>query len=479
MTRFFSIMALMIAAAGPALAEWPTESVAIGERDHPKIMVRFGGEVQNPALAAYVANVGARVVAGSDHAGEDWHFTVLDSHEVNAFALPGGYVYVTRGLLTLANNESELAAVLAHEVSHVVEEHVEARLEAQSDALVDGAVSALVTGIFGGGENRMENAVRSGVETAMGQIGAYSKEQEFAADAGGIALLQAAGYRPAAQADFLASMAANAALKAAMEGRAYDETTAPIFANHPAPAERQLRALALAGDANGELGEAAYLAAINGMVFGQNQRAGFVKGQSFIHPTLGFFFQAAEGLRIQNGTRQINILGPNRSTLVMSGGQGAQDLGAVLQAWAGQIPRRDRQGRDINNVRGLEINGMEAITGTVNLRKRGQRSTLRMTVIRFNDGVIRFAGKVRRGDEATADLLWQTVQSFSQLTEEGAAEYAQTYIELREVAAGETVADLTSQIMVRGFTEAQFRVLNGLATDEEPLAGQLVKMVSF
>lgn len=479
MTRFFCVFALMIAGVGPALAEWPAESVAIGERDHPKVLARFGGEVQNPALSAYVAEIGARVVAGSDRAGEDWHFTVLDSHEVNAFALPGGYIYVTRGLLTLANNESELAAVLAHEITHVIEEHVEARLEAQSDALVDGAVSALVTGIFGGGENRVGDAVRSGVETAFGQMGAYSKEQEFAADAGGITLLRAAGYRPAAQADFLAAMAANAALKAAMDGREYDETAAPMFANHPAPAERQLQALALAGNAGGQQGVEDFLAAINGMVFGQNQRAGFVRGQSFIHPKLGFFFEAAEGLRIQNGARQINILGPNRSTLVMSGGQGQADLQAALQAWAAQIPRRDRQGRGLNNVQRLDINGMEAITGTVNLRKRGQRSTLRMTIIRFNDGVIRFAGKARRGDESTADLLWQTVQSFEPLSEEGAAEYAQTYIEVRAVAAGETVAGLTQQIMVRGFSEAQFRVLNGLAPDENISVGQLIKLVSF
>jgi len=479
MTRILFVFVFFIAGISPAVAEWPADSVAIGERDHPKVLARFGGEVQNGALSAYVTEIGERIVAVSSYVGEDWHFTVLDSHQVNAFALPGGYIYVTRGLLTLANNESELAAVLAHEVTHVIEQHVEARREAQSDALVDGAVSALVTGIFGGGENRVGNAVRSGVETAMGQIGAYSKEQEFEADAGGIVLLQAAGYQPTAQANFLASMTANAALKAAMEGREYDETTAPIFANHPAPAERQLRALALAGDADGQAGEEAFLAAINGMIFGQNQRAGIVRGRSFIHPALGFYFEAAEGLRIQNAQRQINILGPNRSTLIMTGGRNAEDLRAALDGWVAQIPTRDRQGRGIGNVRQLEINGMAAITGTLNMRQRGQRSSLRMTIIRFNDGVIRFAGKTRRGDENTARLLWQTVQSFSQLSEEGAAEYAQTYIDVRAVKEGESVADLTQQIMVRGFSEAQFRVLNGLTENEEVTTGQLIKMISF
>lgn len=475
MARILTVIALFIWGVNPALAEWPAESVALGARDHPKILQRFGGEVRNPALSDYVASIGAQVVAVSDRAGEDWHFTVLDSPEVNAFALPGGYVYVTRGLLALANNESELAAVLAHEITHVIEAHVEARLDAQSDALVDGALSALVTGIFGGGENRVGDAVRQGVETAFGQMGAYSKEQEFAADAGGIALLRRAGYRPAAQADFLGAMAANAALKAAMAGREYDAANAPIFANHPAPAERQLQALALAGDVGGRLGADEYLAAIDGMVFGQNQRGGFVRGQSFIHPALGFYFEAAEGLRIQNTTRQINILGPNRSTLVMSGGRDTGDLRAALQAWAAQIPRRDRQNRGIGNVRTLEINGMEAVTGTLSLRKRGQRSSLRMTMIRFNDGLIRFAGTVWRGDEESADLHAQTVRSFAALREEVAAEYLQTYIEVRRVRAGETVAELAGL----GLTESQFRVLNGMNDDEELAAGQLVKVASF
>ncbi len=475
MTRIFYVVALLIAGGGPALAEWPAESVAMGARDHPKVLQRYGGEVQNPALSAYVAQIGAQMVAVSEHADENWQFTVLDSAEVNAFALPGGYVYVTRGLLALANSESELAAVLAHEITHVVEAHVEARQQAQSDALVDGALSALVTGIFGGGENRVGDALRSGVETAFGQIGAYSKAQEFAADAGGIALLQAAGYRPAAQADFLASMAANAALKAEMAGRTYDEAATPIFAAHPAPAERQLRALALAGEAGGRRGAADYLAAINGMIYGQNQRGGFVRGQVFLHPELGFQFEAAAGLRIQNAARQINIFGPNRSTLIMSGGQGTDDLRAALQAWAAQIPRRDRQNRTISNIQRFEINGMAAITGTLSLRKRGQRSTLRMTVIRFNGGLIRFAGTVRRGDAASADLQWQTVLSFSPLDIARAAEYAQTYISLRRVEAGETVAGLT----MRGFTEAEFRVLNGLAPEDTLAVGQLVKLVSF
>jgi len=475
--RVLSVCLLLVAT--PAPAEWPAESVTLGAQEHPKVMQKFGGAVRNRSLAAYVADIGAQMVAVSSRPDESWQFTVLDTPDVNAFALPGGYVYVTRGLLALANSESELAAVLAHEITHVIEAHVEARQEAQKDALVNGALNALVTGIFSSGENRVGDAVRSGVETAIGEIGAYSREQEFDADAGGIALLRAAGYRPAAQADFLASMAANAALTAEMAGREYDESKAPFFAAHPAPAERQLRALAQAGDEGGARGVDPYLAMIDGMIFGQSARGGFVRGQTFVHPELGFSFAAANGLRIENAARQINIFGPNRSTLILSGAADTGSLRDALTAWFQQLPRNERQSRSLANMRSLEINGLEAATATLQMRKRGQRSTLRLTVIRFNGGLIRFAGNVRRGDDDSAALQWETVQSFTALSEEGAAETAETYIRAHRVEAGETAASLGLKMAVRGYGEAYFRVLNGLAPEDEVSPGMPVKLVSL
>ena len=478
MAGFFRVVGvLLLAFASPASAEWPSESTAIGARDHPKVLQKYGGEIRNEALSRYVADIGAQMVSASQRPDERWLFTVLDSPEVNAFALPGGYVYVTRGLLALANNESELAAVLAHEIIHVIEAHVEDRQEANKDALVNGAVSALVTGLLGGGENRVGEAVRSGVETAFSQIGTYSKEQEFDADAGGIELLRAAGYRPAAQADFLASMAANAALRAELAGRVYSEGDAPFFANHPAPAERQLRALALAGADEGARNADEYLARIDGMIFGQSARGGVVSGRSFVHADLGFTFDAAPGLRIQNAARQINILGPNRSTLIMTGGRETESLEAALQGWFEQIPRTERQSRRLENLRHLEINGMEAATATLQMRKRGQRSTLRLTVIRFNGGLIRFAGNVRRGDDESAALQWETVESFRALGTEERAESTQLYIRAHRVNRGETVESLAAEMAVGSHPEAWLRVLNGLEGGGDVLPGNLVKLI--
>jgi len=474
---FRVILLASLAFAAPASADWPANSAALGARDHPKVLQRYGGDSPNPARVAYVAALGAKLVAVSPRPDERWTFTLLDSPEVNAFALPGGYVYVTRGLLALANNEAELAAVLAHEITHVVAQHVEARQTAQKDALVSGALSALVTGILGGGENRLGDAVRSGVEKVFGQMGAYSKEQEFAADAGGISLLRAAGYDPAAQARFLASMAANATLKAEIAGRAFDETKVPVFANHPAPAERQLRAFALAGDATGATNTEAYLAAIDGMVYGESARGGFVLGQRFVHPALGFSFTAAPGLQLQNTARQINISGPNRSTLIMSGAPDTGNLTVALRDWAAQVPRLERQSRRLENLRTLTINGLEAATGTLRMRKRGQRSALRLTVIRFNGSLIRFAGNVRRGDQESAVLHWQTVQSFRALGTGEAAGFQEQNITLYRVRPGDDTATLATMMALPDNREPWFLVLNGLVPGTTPTPGALVKLV--
>ena len=474
LVRILSIILLLV--AGPAWADWPSGSAALGARDHPKVLQRFNGEVQNPAVSDYVARIGMGLVMVSTHPDDDWRFTVLDSGEVNAFALPGGYVYVTRGLLALVNSEAELAAVLAHEITHVVEAHVEARQKAQKDALLSGALNALATGIFGGGENRLNEAVRSGVETAFGQMGSYSKAQEFAADAGGIELLRLAGYQPRAQADFLASMAANARLKARAAGREYDEAGAPIFATHPAPAERQARALELAGGADGRLGRETYLMMIDGMVYGGSARGGYVDGQVFIHPELGFTFEAAPGLRVQNRASQINILGPGRATLIMTGAPDTGDLMDALRGWAAQVPRNQRRSNRLEDLRRVEINGLEAASGILRIRQRGQRYDLRMTVIRFNDRLIRFAGKTRRGDREAADLQWQTLTSFQTL-ENGAGQVAERYVTLHRVEPGDSVASLAARMEVQGFQREWFLVLNGMNVTDRVVPGMLVKLI--
>jgi predicted Zn-dependent protease len=170
--RFGAIAAaLLLAGFSPAQAERSAASAALGAENHPQILARFGGEVPDSTLRDYVARVAGNIVAVSAQPDEDWLFTVLDSAQVNAFALPGGYVYVTRGLLALAGDEAELAAVLAHEIVHVTQEHVEARVDAQAEdqtgEVVGNLLGNLLGGVISGSENPLGDALRNTIQDSM------------------------------------------------------------------------------------------------------------------------------------------------------------------------------------------------------------------------------------------------------------------------------------------------------------------------
>lgn len=179
-----------------------------GDQNHPQILQQFGGEVQDPAIRAYVDEIGRKLVRQTEQPGAKWKFTVLDSPVVNAFALPGGYVYVTRGLIALANDEAELAGVIGHEIGHVTAAHSANRQERSTLAQL-GVLGAQVAGAVAGLSGPLLDMLGQ-ASGAAGQayVASYSRTQEFEADQLGVRYLAAAGYDPSAEADFLASLQA-------------------------------------------------------------------------------------------------------------------------------------------------------------------------------------------------------------------------------------------------------------------------------
>lgn len=176
----------------------PAEESRIGAEEHPKMVARFGGVYDDIEIGAYVAEIGGRLVKNSELPNQEFRFTVLNSPDVNAFALPGGYVYVTRGLLALANSEAEFAGVLAHEIGHVTARHAAQRYNR-------AIATSLGTAILGA-------IVQSSGVDQLAQLGGelylkgFSREQEFQADTLGVRYMSRAGYNPEAQASFLRSL---------------------------------------------------------------------------------------------------------------------------------------------------------------------------------------------------------------------------------------------------------------------------------
>ncbi|HYW15614.1 MAG TPA: M48 family metalloprotease, partial [Allosphingosinicella sp.] len=320
-----------VAGNAPATAQSKTRSIsqsssATAARQHPQIVEQFGGE-ESSARSAYIRQVGARVAAQSNIAGggNAFRITTLNSPVMNAFAVPGGYLYVTRQLVGLANDEAELAFVLGHEAGHIAARHSSERKRAGIFSQILAAGVGVVTG-----SSELGNLAGQGLQ---GVVLSYSRKQEIESDNLGVRYLAAAGYDPAASASFLNSLGAATALEARAVGR-NDERSTPSWArSHPLSADRVTNA-SRAASATGRAGTGlrnrdAFLARIDGMMVDDDPRQGVIDGRTFTHPDLRLRFSVPSGYGMQNGARAVSIVGQSGQAQ-FGGGSFNGDLGAYI-----------------------------------------------------------------------------------------------------------------------------------------------------
>ncbi|MFT5182512.1 MAG: putative Zn-dependent protease, partial [Alphaproteobacteria bacterium] len=273
----------------------PEDELRVGREQHPKILQEFGGAYDHARATAYVNAVGQKLARRSDLPDLKYTFTVLDSDVINAFALPGGFVYISRGLLALANTEAEIAGVLAHEIGHVTARHSAQRY---SSSVVAGLGTALLGVVVGGG------AAQLGQQGAAVYLQGYSRDQEFEADKLGVRYLARTGYETRSMASFLASLQAYSALEAKTSGLGDPASRYNIMSTHPRTGDRVAAATKAAQTtavANPRIGNIDHLNAIEGIVFGDSDGQGFVRGRVFAHKILGFQFEVPDGFHLANG----------------------------------------------------------------------------------------------------------------------------------------------------------------------------------
>ena len=277
------------------------DEVALGAKEHRQILAQQG-VVDDPALAAYVDRVGQRLAAQSHRAQLRWTFTVLDSPEVNAFALPGGYVYVTRGILAVLRDEAELAGVLGHEIGHVTARHGAQRATRQQTA----GLGVLAATVFGAAFGLGDVAQQLSSAAAAGVVASYGREQELQADQLGAEYLARNDYAPQRMIDVIAALKRQEQYAAAQARAAGREPASGgnWLASHPSNAQRldQIRRIAdgyPTPDKPVE-GRSAYLAAIDGLDFGDSPAQGLVRGRVFVHGGLGIALTAPAGWQLRN-----------------------------------------------------------------------------------------------------------------------------------------------------------------------------------
>ncbi|MEH3045812.1 M48 family metalloprotease [Sphingomonas adhaesiva] len=457
--------------AMPAAAQSISASdKAQGAKANPQLLAEFGGAYDGPQ-AAYVEQVGKRVAvqSGLSNAQGDFTVALLNSPVENAFAIPGGYIYVTRQLLALMNSEAELASVMGHEVGHVAARHSAGR---NRTASIGGVLAGIVGAVAGNGA--VGQLVGAGAQQAAGLYTLkYGRDQEYAADALGVRYITAAGYDPYAAADMLAQLNAATTLQARAAGR--DANALPTWAStHPNSLDRVRRAAKLA-EATGKpetmpAQDTAFLRRLDGLRYDDDPKEGVIEGQTFRHPGLRLRFTAPPGYTIANGAEAVTIAG--------SGGQAQMKTAAATDDLAGFIATRFRQlGANAGGeVRNGTANGVPYAASTIRASANGRAVDATIVAYRFPSATNWFTIVTPAGSGMGA--LAPLVESVAVLTPAQANAVTGKRLRILTVKQGDTIDTFARQMAYPTLQRERFMTLNGLDPDAPLRAGTLVKVVT-
>ena len=432
-------------------------------REHQRIIGSYGGTYNDPQLEQMVTAIVNNLVAASERPNVRYKVVILNSSAINAFALPNGQLYVTRGLLALANDASELASVLAHEMAHVVADHAQIR---ENQARQTAMLATISQEVLGDPDVGALALARSKLALAS-----FSRAQEFEADGIGIGIAGRAGFDPYGASRFLDSMQRNAELKT--PGGDPDPRLVDFLSSHPATPERIQNAQANArnvgspGTARRDRDE--YLSRLNNLVFGEDPSEGFVRARRFVHPKLGFTFTAPPGFTLDNTAQA--VLG------IKDGGGQAMRLDVV------QVPAEQKladylnsgwlENIDPKSIENLTINGFPAATANAT----GKDWSFKLYAIRFGSDVYRFIFATKQRTRETDRTFREAVGTFRRLSTKEASEARPLRLQIVNVGANDTVDTMAHRMMTADKKRERFLVLNGLHGGEQLTPGSQVKIV--
>ena len=445
------------------------DEIKIGREEHPKILKSFGGPYKDNTVTNYVNGIGNGLAARSELTKIKWTFTVLNSPQINAFALPGGYVYVTRGLMALASNEAELAGVIAHEIGHVTGRHTAQRY---SSSIAATGVSILAGILLGSAAGDLANFA------GQAAVQSYSRAQEFEADSLGVRYLSRTNYNTQAMASFLAKLRSHSQLEAKRHKKDPSSVDqGDMFATHPRTIDRVERAIANAknGRTGQRFGAVDYMERLHNMLYGDDPKEGFIKGRTFIHPEMRFRFDVPEGFRLFNSARAVIAKGPGSSIIQFD--MAGKPYGGSM---TGYIPNVWGRKGNFRQVEPLNVNGMEGATATMRTRQRNGTFDLRFIAIRQSPKrIYRFAFLTPPNMTDRLSLgLRQTTFSLRSISSTEAQKLQPSRILVKPVTAGDTVRSFVRRMGVNDFKEETFRVINGLSPSDTLRRGGLVKIIS-
>jgi predicted Zn-dependent protease len=466
-----SLIALEACSVNPATGQQQftalmpaSQEASVGATEHQKALAQYGvygdTRVQN-----YVKNIGQKLVPVTERKDVTYTFTVLDSPDINAFALPGGYVYVTRGLMAWANSEAELAAVMGHEIGHVNARHSAARYSQGVAAQLGLSVLSAVTNT-----PWINQAAGVGSDLLQAQ---YSQGQEYEADTLGIRYTQKTGYDPLAMSRFLQQLNRETAYR----GQTGSGGLNDFFASHPnTPARVQRSAQEASGLPAGQDDVVAYMQAINGLTYGDNGKEGMIEGASFIHPQMGFRFDAPNGTKLTNASNAVT--GTRADGLAMIFDMAQKDTTTPIAQYVSNIWMKGNAG----NVETLQIAGLPAATAQAQGSINGQTMAVRIVAIQATPTQVyrfQYAVPASAASNMTVQNEMQASARSFRLLSEAERKVSNRRVEVIAAASGDTVDTFARKM--GGFTaqeaRALFMAINGMDNAQPLQAGRLYKII--
>lgn len=442
------------------------QEIALGKEADGQIRQEMG-IVDNPALQQYVDRIARPLAQQSERPNLPWTFTVVDAPAVNAFALPGGYIYVTRGILAHLNSEAELAGVLGHEIGHVTARHSAAQYSKQTA----GSLGLLLGQIFVPELRPFGQAAQQGLGLLFLKFG---RDDELEADRLGAGYAVTQGWDPRGVSNMLETL-----------GRLSEGTDRKGVPNwlstHPMPADRvarleeQVAVLRTQATRDLAVNRAQYLQRVDGLMFGDNPREGVQRGNAFLHPDMRFRLEFPQGWQIQNTPQQVVAVPPGGGgyvflQLVQARGSRLQDVAA---ADLGQTGLQFVEGGE------TQVNGLPAFVGTF----RGQTQemgdvVLRAAWINHNKQVFRLAGLASAQNyRQLQQAVDGSVRSFQPLSAGEAERIRPNEIELYTVRQGDSWESIANGPGNRLVPAQTLAIINGVSPQERPQPGDRIKIV--
>ena len=433
----------------------------IGANEHPKIVAANGGAYVDPKLNRTLEEIVATLTAHSKDGVKKYTVTILNSPSVNAFALPGGYLYVTRGLLALANDKAEVAAVLAHEMAHVSANHGIKRIKKlEAIKLADRVVLDVLSNDRAGKIALAANKIN---------LATFSQNQELQSDALGIRMLGSAGFDPFAAARFLEAMNSYARYQNSLSSQNGEQD---FLSTHPSTpkrielAKRHARVFGRPGSGISNRGQ--YLRSIDGMLFGDSAQEGYVRGNQFAHAGLGITFKVPNGYEIDNKASAVVVSGPNQIAIRFDGVSQPRAVKLTDYLHSGWVI-----GLKDNNTITATTNGLETVYGEA----EADGWIFNITLIRVGGQIYRFILAAPKSAKNSAAIAKQVSQTFRKLSRTEKKGLRPLRLKVIRVGPGASIANIATRM--RGVQRRLdlFRLLNRLQPGERAKPGTRVKIV--